>query len=583
MSIFPPDPYKILGVPKDAQIPEIRSAHRKLVLKCHPDKIQDPALKEAKQIEFQQVQQAYELLSNEVEREKYDRKAEIFEPGRERERAKNSPSRPTSSTPKREPPVYYNVKEVSPRASTFTKSSSFGRTPPRWEEATSSRPFEETIHHPRKSASYEKEKSSKREEERRKRKEEEEKAHERELREARKAKERKEEKDRLARDREEREKEKRKEEKKRAQSDREKEREKERKSAATEKHRSRQPVIIEELDSSSDENDDVIFEPTPPKNDKKKSNSSRKMEDTEPLSTSERTRKLSGHMESAIRYLERSGGNAPTFARSQTFSEGLKHSNPMIPAPTPPPAAGGPFAPPPTVNEAGETSDDDVVRRSSARPSRRMSHDTPRSSREKSSSHKKSSSSRDHQPIIVEGESSRPRNIPLSRSHTESFAHPIPVPSLGRSKTWYPSTEREHERHERSRSRPTPTFSDDDDSDLERERRHRSRRTQSPDPIAAQAQTHHRYAVDGTKSMPMRQKQYHDQLPRGSYKTKAAYITPNSRVRRAHPAYVRDYHDNDEHSQHFPKVAYAQQFDETDIYYSPMPYSRSYRSDVYAA
>ncbi|KAG8406858.1 hypothetical protein J3459_018595 [Metarhizium acridum] len=41
MSPLPPDPYKILGVSKDAQTSEIRSAHRKLVLKCHPDKLEE--------------------------------------------------------------------------------------------------------------------------------------------------------------------------------------------------------------------------------------------------------------------------------------------------------------------------------------------------------------------------------------------------------------------------------------------------------------------------------------------------------------------------------------------------------------
>ncbi|KAI1438312.1 hypothetical protein GGR50DRAFT_488212 [Xylaria sp. CBS 124048] len=595
MSLFPPDPYRILGVPKDAQIPEIRSAHRKLVLKCHPDKIQDPALKEAKQIEFQQVQQAYELLSDEVERAKYDRKAEMMDLGREREKPKNSSSTPPpppppparpSSTPKREP-VYYNVREVSPRAGTFSaKPSPFGRTPPRtWEEPTPARSFEEPAHHPRKSASYEKEKSSKRDEERRRRKEEEERAREKELREARKAKERKEEKERMSRDREEREKEKRKEEKKKAQGDREKEREKDRKNATSEKHRTRQPVIIEESDSPSDDNEDVIYESTPPKMDRKRSNTSRKMEDTEPLSTSERTRKLSGHLESAIRYLERSGGNAATvFTRSQTYSEGPKNLNPLVPVPTPPPAA-SPFAPPPPVNETAESSDDDVRRSSARNPRRRMSHDASRSSREKPS-HKKSSSSRDHQPIIVEGEPSRTRTMPsLSRSHTESYARPIPVPSMSRSKTWYPSTEREHERRERSRSRPTPTFSDEDESEAERERVTRGRRNTSPEPMAAPPQIHHRYTVDGTKSMPMRQKQYHEQMPRGSYKTKAAFVTPHTttRSRRTHTGYVREYYDGEEPAHHFSKVSYAQQFDEGDIRYSPLAYSRSCRPDVWAA
>ncbi|KUJ21480.1 heat shock protein DnaJ, partial [Mollisia scopiformis] len=71
-STLPPDPYKLLGVAKDAKLPEIRSAHRKLVLKCHPDKVQDAALKAVKQDEFQKVQQAYEILSDDSKRQQYD-------------------------------------------------------------------------------------------------------------------------------------------------------------------------------------------------------------------------------------------------------------------------------------------------------------------------------------------------------------------------------------------------------------------------------------------------------------------------------------------------------------------------------
>ena len=77
MSPLPPDPYKVLGVSKDAQTAAIRSAHRKLVLKCHPDKVQDPKLKAEKQDEFQRVQQAYELLIDDAERQKYDEKVKM--------------------------------------------------------------------------------------------------------------------------------------------------------------------------------------------------------------------------------------------------------------------------------------------------------------------------------------------------------------------------------------------------------------------------------------------------------------------------------------------------------------------------
>lgn len=57
---------------KDATIAAIRSAHRKLVLQTHPDKVQDESLRAAKQDEFQRIQQAYEILSDETQRQQYD-------------------------------------------------------------------------------------------------------------------------------------------------------------------------------------------------------------------------------------------------------------------------------------------------------------------------------------------------------------------------------------------------------------------------------------------------------------------------------------------------------------------------------
>ncbi|KAJ4130083.1 hypothetical protein NW768_007057 [Fusarium equiseti] len=97
MSTQTPDPYKILGVAKDAQLPEIRSAHRKLVLKCHPDKVQDPTLKAQKQDEFQRVQTAYELLADEKERKRYDDQARLAEL-REQMRAKAAASASSRQT-----------------------------------------------------------------------------------------------------------------------------------------------------------------------------------------------------------------------------------------------------------------------------------------------------------------------------------------------------------------------------------------------------------------------------------------------------------------------------------------------------
>ncbi|KAL4871730.1 hypothetical protein BDV12DRAFT_18726 [Aspergillus spectabilis] len=77
------DLYEALGVAKDATSAEIKSSHRKLVLKCHPDKIKDESLRSEAQDQFQKVQQAYEVLSDETSRTKYDNKVRLAELKRE--------------------------------------------------------------------------------------------------------------------------------------------------------------------------------------------------------------------------------------------------------------------------------------------------------------------------------------------------------------------------------------------------------------------------------------------------------------------------------------------------------------------
>lgn len=71
-SPLPADPYAALDVSKDADEGTIKKAHRKLVLKHHPDRIKDPALVEQAKDEFQKVQSAYELLIDPVRRQRYD-------------------------------------------------------------------------------------------------------------------------------------------------------------------------------------------------------------------------------------------------------------------------------------------------------------------------------------------------------------------------------------------------------------------------------------------------------------------------------------------------------------------------------
>ncbi len=71
------DPYLALGVAKDADISAIRSAHRKLVLKYHPDRIKDEAERIKGKDAFPKVQQAYELLSDPTRRSRYDDRVKL--------------------------------------------------------------------------------------------------------------------------------------------------------------------------------------------------------------------------------------------------------------------------------------------------------------------------------------------------------------------------------------------------------------------------------------------------------------------------------------------------------------------------
>lgn len=68
------DPYKTLGVKKDAAAGEIKSAYRKLAIEFHPDKNPDDSNAEEK---FKEISSAYDVLSNEEKRKQYDLYGEI--------------------------------------------------------------------------------------------------------------------------------------------------------------------------------------------------------------------------------------------------------------------------------------------------------------------------------------------------------------------------------------------------------------------------------------------------------------------------------------------------------------------------
>lgn len=66
------DYYDVLGVSKDANVDEIKKAYRQLALKYHPDKNPD----DPKAVErFKEIALAYEVLSSEEKRKRYDRRS----------------------------------------------------------------------------------------------------------------------------------------------------------------------------------------------------------------------------------------------------------------------------------------------------------------------------------------------------------------------------------------------------------------------------------------------------------------------------------------------------------------------------
>nr|XP_025662419.1 dnaJ homolog subfamily B member 6 isoform X2 [Arachis hypogaea] len=71
--------YAVLGIRRDASFSDIRTAYRKLAMKWHPDKwARDPSTAGEAKRRFQQIQEAYSVLSDQSKRSMYD--AGLYDP-----------------------------------------------------------------------------------------------------------------------------------------------------------------------------------------------------------------------------------------------------------------------------------------------------------------------------------------------------------------------------------------------------------------------------------------------------------------------------------------------------------------------
>ena len=68
-----PNYYKILGVERTATKEQIKNKYRKLAKETHPDKSKDASTED----EMVEINKAYEVLSDEEKRERYDKFSDV--------------------------------------------------------------------------------------------------------------------------------------------------------------------------------------------------------------------------------------------------------------------------------------------------------------------------------------------------------------------------------------------------------------------------------------------------------------------------------------------------------------------------
>ncbi len=528
MSTLPPDPWKILGVDKAADKSEVRSAYKKLVLKCHPDKVQDPTLKAQKQEEFQKVQQAYELLNDDNERSKYEEQVKIMELRKQAAMmAKNMPNSSATRTPPRH--MAFEIRTAGPGHKNSSVPSSGGKVyahyasvhsrshediPPRMYT------FDDGEKHARRTASYEKTRRDddrrEKDERRRSRKDDTRRDDEepriresRELpRDSREAREREiREKEREIREREARREARKKHERDQKTLDKERRKEQEDKRS---RHKS---PYIEDYDP-----EDFAAKTKEKRSSSKKPYEGREVREGRDREKSTSRRAISPHVETVEPPTEVKYASAAEAAAS--YIERSKRS--AAPAPAfRAPAVEAFFVPsvptPPPADPEEEASRHISIRNSAAR---RSSHNEGSKSREKlSSSHSSQrqfletlgtspggrmvptlSKSQSTPPIVPE---SPPR---VNRANTTplEFSQPIPhhpPPAFTRTQTW--AAPGEAARHQAYFDH------EDSDDDHDRSRRHRRSRRRSPE----RQERHYRYNVVDGKTSKVDDGYYYSESP----------------------------------------------------------------------
>jgi hypothetical protein len=136
-----PDPYRVLGVGRDATPAEIKAAHRRLAKRFHPDAAA------ADEPVFLAVQGAYELLKDPLRRAEWDRKhapgpVRAGEPTSRRSPFRKRPLEPKPSEPARPDPDVYSrssgaawssaARAYFRRASADMPSGAANPNTPRW-------------------------------------------------------------------------------------------------------------------------------------------------------------------------------------------------------------------------------------------------------------------------------------------------------------------------------------------------------------------------------------------------------------------------------------------------------------------